>query len=161
MVDISQNIWSKIAWNVFTKPNYCSTLVVKSQVTWTFLGRSISTKTVFWGFSKLVIKSRKCCDIEIHKILPDTRAKFQIISGSATHPASVSILNLLDTSFCDNHLIPAEIQKVLPSPEIPKVLPSPEIQVIWITSEAHMANNYTEYLYSAWTNFLFFSFWWC
>ena len=152
MVDISQNIWSKIAWNVFTKPNYCRILVVKSQVTWTFLGRPISTKTVFWGFSKVVIKSRKCYDTEIHKILPVTRAKFQIISGSATHPASVSILNLLDTSFCDNHLIPAEIQKVLPSPEI---------QVIWITSVAHMAKNYTEYLYSAWTNFLFFSFWWC
>ena len=142
----------KIAWNVFTKPNYCSTLVLKSHVTWTFLGRTTSTKTVFSGFSKVVIKSRKCYDTEIHKILPVTRAKFQIISGSATHPASVSILNLLDTSFCDNHLIPAEIQKVLPSPEI---------QVIWITSVAHMAKNYTEYLYSAWTNFLFFSFWWC
>ena len=49
LLDISQNIWSKIAWNALFKniTSYSSTLLEKSQVTGTYLVGPISTKTGF------------------------------------------------------------------------------------------------------------------
>ena len=98
LFDISQNIWSKIAWNaIFKNITSYSTLLEKSQVTWTYLVGPISTKTGFFLFLKISDQTTKILwniYTEIHKILPVTLTKFQAISTSVKHPASTSILNL-------------------------------------------------------------------
>ena len=98
LLDISQKDWSKIAWNViFKNTTFYSTLLEKSQVTWTYLVRPISKKTGFFRFLKISGQTTKILwyiYTEIHKILPVTLTKFQATSPSVTHQASTSILNL-------------------------------------------------------------------